>query len=74
MEVNGRKVRGRLYPWGIVEGKLPAVLLLGVKRDTIEPPRSSGQAHGWQNIDIILTTISLLLLYTGIHMQCTDIF
>ncbi len=21
VEVNGRKIRGRLYPWGIVEGK-----------------------------------------------------
>ena len=21
VEVNGKKVRGRLYPWGIVEGK-----------------------------------------------------
>lgn len=26
LEVNGKRVRGRLYPWGVVEGtQLPAV-------------------------------------------------
>ena len=28
VEVNGRRVRGRLYPWGIVEGTLGAYTLI----------------------------------------------
>ena len=31
VEVNGKKVRGRLYPWGIVEGKTLTFMLLVAK-------------------------------------------